>query len=124
MLDHATAEVPNEACGLLAGDAGRGTARAYHPVRNAEASPYGFEMAPDELVRIMFAIERAGEDLVAVFHSHPRSRAVPSARDVRSAAYPVVHVIASLDDGPAAAAPLRAWRIEAGECREVSLQIG
>ena len=39
MLAHARAEVPNEACGLLAGDLVSGVAGAYHPARNAEASP-------------------------------------------------------------------------------------
>lgn len=124
MVDHAIAELPNEACGLLSGDAGAGTVRRYHPASNAEASPYGFEVDPGDLVRITFAIERAGDALVAVFHSHPRSPAKPSARDVRAAAYPVVHLIASLADPAAALDALRAWRIENGAAREVRLEIG
>ena len=39
-------------------------------------------------MRIIFAIEDAGEDLVAIFHSHTRSPAVPSATDRRTAHVP------------------------------------
>lgn len=124
MVDHAIAELPNEACGLVSGDARAGTARRFHPARNVEASPYGFEVDPDDLVRITFDIERAGEALVAIFHSHPGSRAEPSARDIRAAAYPVVHMLASLADPAAALDSLRAWRIESGVAREVPLVIG
>jgi proteasome lid subunit RPN8/RPN11 len=119
LLSHARSELPNEACGLLSGqDAGHAT--AFHPARNAEASPYAYEVHPEDLVRIVLGIEDAGEELVAVFHSHPRSPAVPSVNDLRNATYPVVYLLASLADEHA----LRAWRIEAGVAREVPLRVG
>lgn len=126
MLAHARAEQPNEACGLLSGDLAAGRASRFHPARNAEASPLRYNVHPDDLVRIVFGIEDAGEDLVAIFHSHVRSPAVPSATDHRSARYPgVFHVLASLTDPAAAPADaLRAWRIEDGTSREVRLRIG
>jgi proteasome lid subunit RPN8/RPN11 len=126
LLAHARAEVPNEACGLLAGDLARGEATTYHPARNADASPYVYTVHPDDLVRIVLGIEDGGADLVAIFHSHTHSPAVPSPTDRRQARYPgVFYVLASLTDpdaGPADA--LRAWRIEAGESSEVALRIG
>jgi [CysO sulfur-carrier protein]-S-L-cysteine hydrolase len=125
LLAHARAEVPNEACGLLAGDFGTGVASAYHPARNAEASPLRYDVHPDDLVRIVFGIEDAGEDLVGIFHSHTHTPAVPSPTDLRTAQYPdAFYVLATLSDpdaGPADA--LRAWRIVRGASSEVTLVI-
>ena len=124
LLRHAREEVPNEACGLLAGDLAAGTASAYHPARNADASPYVYTVHPDDLVRIVLGIEDAGHDLVAIFHSHTHSPAVPSPTDRRQARYPVVYLLASLSDPDATPAEsLRAWRIEDGESREVGLEL-
>lgn len=126
LLAHARGEVPNEACGLLSGDLAAGRAARYHPARNAEASPLRYNVHPDDLVRIVFAIEDAGEDLVAIFHSHTHTAAVPSATDRRSAQYPAVfYLLATLVDPSArATSALRAWRIHGGQSFEVPLRIG
>lgn len=124
LLRHARSEVPNEACGLLAGDLATGTARAYHPARNAEASPYVYTVHPDDLLRIVLGIDDAGQDLVAIFHSHTHTPAVPSPTDRREARYPVVYLLATLSDPNASLeASLRAWRIEEGTSREVKLSL-
>jgi [CysO sulfur-carrier protein]-S-L-cysteine hydrolase len=120
LLEHARAEAPNEACGLLAGDAGRGTGSAFHPARNALASPYRFDVDPGDLVRVLDEIHGAGLDLVAIFHSHPRSPAVPSALDRREASYRVSQLIVSLQgDEP----EVRAWWLEDDGSRELRLLI-
>ncbi|HEX7172979.1 MAG TPA: M67 family metallopeptidase [Candidatus Limnocylindria bacterium] len=126
LLAHARAEAPNEACGLLSGSLSERTAVAYHPARNADASPYVYTVHPEDLVRIIFGIEDAGEDLVAIFHSHTHTPAVPSPTDRRQARYPdAFYVLATLSDPAADAADaLRAWRILGGESREVTLTIG
>jgi len=125
LLAHARSEVPNEACGLLAGDLATGVATAYHPARNAEASPLRYNVDPGDLVRIIFAIDDGGEDLIGIFHSHTHTPAVPSPTDLRSAQYPdAFYLLASLsepDAGPAEA--LRAWRITDGASTEVPLRI-
>jgi proteasome lid subunit RPN8/RPN11 len=125
LLDHARAELPNEACGLLAGDVAAGIATTYHPARNAEASPFVYNVHPDDLVRIVMGIEDAGEELVAIFHAHPSTPAVPSPTDRREARYPgVTHLLATLVDPHAAPAEcLRGWRIEDGKSREVELRL-
>ncbi|MGH2386304.1 MAG: Mov34/MPN/PAD-1 family protein [Candidatus Limnocylindria bacterium] len=125
LIAHARMELPNEACGLLAGDLGAGRATAFHPARNVEASPLRYNVHPDDLVRIVFAIEDHGQDLVAIFHSHTRSPAVPSATDLRTAQYPdAFYVLATLaDPGAGPAESLRAWRIRDGASSEVSLRI-
>jgi proteasome lid subunit RPN8/RPN11 len=126
LLAHARSEVPNEACGLLSGSLAAGTATTYHPARNADASPFVYTVDPEDLVRIVFGIEDAEEDLVAIFHSHTHTPAVPSPTDRRQAQYPdCFYVLATLSDPEADAADaLRAWRITDGESREVPLTIG
>ena len=126
LLAHARSELPNEACGLLAGDLETGRATEFHPARNVAASPLRYDVHPDDLVRIVFGIEDAGEDLVGIFHSHTRTAAVPSPTDLRAAQYPdAFYVLATLADPDAGlAVALRAWRIIGGISSEVPLRIG
>lgn len=125
VLAHARDELPNEATGLVSGALADGRATRYHPARNAVPSPLRYDVDPEDLVRIVFEIERAGEDLVAIFHSHTRSAAVPSPTDRRAAQYPgVYYLIATLTDpGALPASALRAWRIHGGHSFEVPLRI-
>jgi len=125
LLAHARAELPNEACGLISGSLADGRATRFHPTRNIDASPLRYNVHPEDLVRITFAIEDAGEELVAIFHSHTRAAAVPSATDRRTAMYPApFYLLASLADFDApAASALRAWRIDDGEATEVPLRL-
>jgi len=79
LADHARAEAPNEACGLILFREGR--AERYEPGRNAAASPYRFELEFDD-PEIWFA-EDDGYEL-AVFHSHVSAPARPSRTDVEN----------------------------------------
>jgi proteasome lid subunit RPN8/RPN11 len=126
LLAHARAELPNEACGLLSGSLATGRATRFYPARNVEASPLRYNVHPEDLVRITFEIEDASEELVAIFHSHTRSAAIPSATDRRTAMYPdPFYLLASLADPDAPpASALRAWRIYRGQTFEVPLTIG
>jgi proteasome lid subunit RPN8/RPN11 len=126
MLAHARAAVPNEACGLLSGSSAAGVATTFHPARNAHASPLRYTIHDDDLRRITFAIDEAGDDLVAVFHSHTRTAAVPSPTDRRWATlYPdAVQLIASLAvDATGPAEALRAWRIRDDAADEIRLRL-
>jgi proteasome lid subunit RPN8/RPN11 len=125
LLAHARAEAPNEACGILAGTLADGRATAYHPARNADASPFVYTVHPDDLVRIVLGIEDAGEDLVGIFHSHTHTPAVPSPTDRRQAMYPdAFYLVATLMEPTAIPMPaLRAWRIRNAEAAEVPLRI-
>jgi len=78
LVEHAQAELPNEACGLvLLRD---GVAQRYVPGRNTAASPYRFELEVDPET---WFLEDEGYEL-AVFHSHPSSPARPSRTDVEN----------------------------------------
>ena len=76
--EHARAEDPNEACGLILLRDGR--AERYVPGRNAAASPYRFELDVDPEV---WFLEDEGYEL-AVFHSHLSSPPRPSRTDVEN----------------------------------------
>jgi proteasome lid subunit RPN8/RPN11 len=125
LLAHARAGLPNEACGLLSGSLSAGSVTAFHPARNADASPLRFSLHAEDLVRLTFAIDRAGNDLVGIFHSHVRAPAVPSRTDLREARHPdAIHVLATLADPVAPPQrSLRAWRIHDGRADEVALQL-
>jgi proteasome lid subunit RPN8/RPN11 len=125
MLDHARAELPNEACGLLSGSLQTGLAVAFHPARNSERSALRYNVHPDDLLRITLEIEAADRDLVGIFHSHTRTPAVPSATDLRESMYPdPFYLLATLADPDATPdLALRAWRIRDGRSTEASLRI-
>jgi proteasome lid subunit RPN8/RPN11 len=118
MIEQARAEYPNEACGLLAGKDGSAT-RVFR-MTNAERSPVIYRMEPREQLKVFNEIEDAGLDLVAIYHSHTRSPAYPSATDVRLAYYPeAVYLIVSLQDADEPV--LRGFRIHDGRVDEVEL---
>ena len=129
LVAHARAEAPNEACGLVAGTAAAGAggiATRWIPARNVAASPLRYEIHPDDLLQAVLALDRVGEAIWAIVHSHLRSPARPSPTDVGLAFYPdSLYVLVSLS--PEATDPVtgeegvRAWRIVDGHVFEVAL---
>ena len=78
LAEHARAEEPNEACGVVAFR--DGIAERYVQGRNAAASPYRFELEVDPET---WFLEDDGFEL-AVFHSHLSSPPRPSRTDVEN----------------------------------------
>ena len=83
IVEHARAEAPNECCGMIASRDGE--AVAVHRARNAAKSALRYVMDPKEQLQITDAIEDAGLDLGAIYHSHTRSDPVPSQTDINLA---------------------------------------
>ena len=110
--EHAQAEAPNEACGLLV--LRDGVAKRYIPGVNAASSPYRFDLRTDPE---HWFLEDEGYELV-VFHSHVSAPARPSRTDVENiglwAGRP--YVIFSLHS-----AELAAWRITAAGIEPLEL---
>lgn len=131
LVAHARAGYPNEACGLVIGTApagAGGTATRFEACRNRAASPYRYEIDPEDLLRITVEAEDADEAFWAIVHSHVRSPAVPSPTDVGLALYPeALYLLVSLAEDqadPATGAPsVRAWRIVGGAVHEVALEV-
>jgi [CysO sulfur-carrier protein]-S-L-cysteine hydrolase len=125
LVVHARAEDPNEACGLIIGDrpaADGGSALRFEALRNRAASPYRYEIDPNDLLRLTIETDDADEVFWAIVHSHVRSPAYPSPTDVGLAFYPdALYTIVSLaDDEPA----LGAFRIVDGEIHRVEILVG
>jgi proteasome lid subunit RPN8/RPN11 len=93
MRRHVAALSPLEACGLLAGK--RGIVEAVLVIKNAADSKIRFRMEPRAQLRAFDQMEAAGQDLLAIFHSHPKGPSFPSPTDIKEATYPVVHIILS-----------------------------
>jgi proteasome lid subunit RPN8/RPN11 len=131
LIDHARAGYPNEACGLVIGD--RPAAEGGRPLRfeataNKAASPYRYEIDPDDLYRLSVATDDADETFWAIVHSHTHTPAVPSPTDIGLAFYPdALYVLVSLADDqadPGTGTPsVRAWRILDGAVHEVALDV-
>jgi proteasome lid subunit RPN8/RPN11 len=112
LLEHARAEEPNEACGLIL--LRDGSAERYVPGRNAAASPYRFEL---EIEPDAWFLEDEGYQL-AVFHSHLSSPPRPSRTDVENIGLweGRPYVILTLRTGD-----LAAWRIVDGSIEPLPL---
>lgn len=89
IIAHARAADPAECCGLIGG-AATGFAETIYQLRNVAADNHvSYEVAPEELFAAQREMRQKGEQLVAIYHSHPRaSEPEPSETDVRLAYYP------------------------------------
>jgi len=89
MIAHARETVPEECCGLIGGIS---EARAVTLYRLRNVTPHresAYEAAPEDLFAAQRQMRERGEDLLAIYHSHPRaSDPSPSETDVRLAYYP------------------------------------
>src|SRR6266576_6879507 len=83
---HALESNPDERCGLIGGTA-EGLARNIYPLRNVATRPaVAYEAAPEELFGAQREMRLRNEELIAIYHSHPRSaEPQPSETDVRQA---------------------------------------
>jgi proteasome lid subunit RPN8/RPN11 len=130
LVASARADYPNEMAGLIVGDrpaADGGRALRWEPTRNKAASPYRYEIDPDDLLRLTIATDDADEVFWAIVHSHTHTPAVPSPTDVGLAFYPdSLYILVSLSDDEADLATgepgVRAWRILDGRVHEVEVQ--
>ncbi len=99
VIQHARAADPHECCGLIGGKDAR--TQTVYPLLNIAADPLvTYEAAPEDLFAAQRAMRDRGEQLLAIYHSHPRSNdPQPSDTDVRLAYYPsAVYFIVGLGD--------------------------
>jgi proteasome lid subunit RPN8/RPN11 len=88
IISHARESAPHECCGLVGGNEAR--AQTIYPLRNVAANPLvTYEASPEDLFAAQRSMRERGEQLLAIYHSHPRSAdPKPSDTDVRLAYYP------------------------------------
>ncbi len=112
------ARYPEEACGLVASQAGRTV--AVFPVANQLRSPVRFRMEPRQQVKAYFEILERGWELAAIYHSHPDGPEIPSQTDVAEHAYPeAIALIWSRQGGKWSC---KGFRIQAGQIDRVRIR--
>jgi [CysO sulfur-carrier protein]-S-L-cysteine hydrolase len=121
IVAHAREDEPNECCGLISGADGQ--ASGVYRARNEFESPMRFNVHPQDLIRITNEIDEAGEELLAIYHSHPGSEAYPSQTDINLAANwpdPLWLICSLAGEEPV----VRAFSIRDSAVEEVELDVG
>jgi proteasome lid subunit RPN8/RPN11 len=120
VTEHAREEPRYECCGLLGGRDGVIT-RAFAATNAAADTTRNYEIAPQELFRLMREIRSAGLALMGIYHSHPGGDNEPSPRDIERAFYPAaVYFIVSLQGN---AEVVRAFSIRQACVEELKIEI-
>jgi proteasome lid subunit RPN8/RPN11 len=116
MIAHAYDGLPEEACGLLAGDPLMSKVEVFYPCRNVAESSRIYTIDPKDHLRADRDAESRGIEIIGVMHSHTHTDPYPSPTDVEQAPDPAWHyVIVSLrDEAPV----LRSYAISAGQITE------
>ena len=92
VLEHARAALPNECVGLLFGQGEKVERRV--PLTNIADASTRYFAAPAELFAALREADTKGDDLLAIYHSHPNGRQTPSEIDRKEAHYDAAHLIA------------------------------
>jgi proteasome lid subunit RPN8/RPN11 len=127
---HAQENPRIECCGIVAvqraggvaSEATTATATRVYRAENIHASALKFEIEPMELFRLSEAIDDAGWEIGAIYHSHVRSAPYPSQTDISFAAgWPGLEwIIVGLVGG--SGPDVRSYVIDGADVREVELQ--
>lgn len=122
MVAHCLANLPDEGCGLLAGDPASGLVARIFPTRNVAASAKLYTVDPSDHLHADREAQAAGLEIMGVFHSHTHTDAYPSPTDVAQAPDPTWHyVLVSLRQ---ASPVVRSYRIADGTVSEEPVLLG
>jgi len=121
LLHLAQAAPGEEICGLISGV--NGALHACYPVANVAANRHRFfELDPSGQIEAMRQMRAAGEELAAIYHSHPGAPPLPSLEDVQQHEYPdVLYLIVSLSTP--GVLEMRGFRIRNRRVEEVAIGI-
>lgn len=119
IIIHAQKVNPIEACGYLAGNGD--TITQSYEIRNIDNSEEHFSFEPAEQFSAVRKARNAGLEILASYHSHPKSPARPSEEDIRMAYDPdILYLIISLAEKTP---DIRAYKIRQSKVEEESIQI-
>jgi proteasome lid subunit RPN8/RPN11 len=126
MVQHARADHPDEACGVVAGPAGSDRPERFIPMVNSARSPTFYEFDSSDLLKLYREMDANDEDPVVIYHSHTATEAYPSRTDISYASEPFAHYVlistreTGTVDGPF---ELRSFRIVEGVVTEEEIEI-
>ncbi len=95
-----TLHTPDEACGVLIGRKEQSSiiVKIVLPIKNSRPSDRSFELDSKEHYEAWNRADEEGMEIVGVYHTHPRSKASPSAWDRESMEnYQILWVIVGVD---------------------------
>ncbi|MGH3740353.1 MAG: Mov34/MPN/PAD-1 family protein [Micromonosporaceae bacterium] len=122
IVAHARRDHPDEACGVVAGQAGSDVPSRHVPMENAERSTTFYRFDSMEQLRVWREMDDRDEEPVVIYHSHTATEAYPSRTDISLASEPGAHyVLVSTRDG--SEVEFRSFRIVDGEAVEEPVQI-
>ena len=93
ILAHASADHPDEACGVIAGPVGSDRPERFIPMLNAERSPTFYRFDSLEQLRVWREMDDKDEVPVVIYHSHTATEAYPSRTDISYASEPDAHYV-------------------------------
>jgi len=116
MVSHCYDDLPNEACGLLAGDPDVGKATMWYRAANVADSARLYTIDPLDHLRADRDAESRGLSILGVYHSHTHTPAYPSPTDVAQAPDPDWHyaIVSLAEEAPV----VRSYRIVDGNISE------
>lgn len=121
LLTHAQHSPELEVCGLI-GQSPEGAFQVYPVANVASEADHLFAMDPKAQIDAMRRMREGGEELFAIYHSHPHAPAEPSLRDLQEAAYPeALYLIISLNTK--GVLEVRGFRLQQGKVDNVELQL-
>jgi proteasome lid subunit RPN8/RPN11 len=110
-----------EICGLISRDR-HGFKKCYPIVNFAGDKKHFFALDPKGQIEAMRVMREHGEELAAIYHSHPDSPALPSLADIEQHEYPgVLYLIISLS--MKGTPEIRGFHIHGRETREVAIAL-
>jgi proteasome lid subunit RPN8/RPN11 len=108
MVAHSLRESPLECCGILCGVLPR--VSLIYPLRNQLQSETGYNAEPEDLIAAQRDYHRRGCEILAIYHSHPRTDALPSRTDLAKNYHgPLPRIIISLEGETP---DVRIWRLD------------
>jgi proteasome lid subunit RPN8/RPN11 len=121
LLQLAQKSPEEEICGLISRDQ-HGFKKCYPVVNAADDKKHFFVLDPKGQIDAMRSMRERGEELGAIYHSHPDSPALPSLSDIEQHEYPgVLYLIISL--GTKGVLEMRGFHIHGCETEEVAIAL-
>lgn len=125
ILEQAQQSPNKEICGLLSSQKSNNSNRPAncYPVTNTSTEPnHRYLMDPRQQIDTFRKMRDQGEELYAIYHSHPEGSASPSAEDLRQVSYPdALHIIISM--GTKGTLQLRGFRLKPDSTTAVDINV-
>ena len=128
VVAHCYDELPDEACGLFAGEFGEdllptGAVGEVYPCRNADASARTYTIDAADYLRSDRDARGRGLEIVGGWHSHTHTEAYPSTTDVARAQVLGSTWLLAIVSLKRAEPSLRAYRIVGEEIHEIAVRV-